>query len=445
MKTFAFALLAVSLFAATVQPPVAKAQDAKEVLVYPTAEEGSLQHWLAISKLRFNAAYIGDSLSYDVFKAGGGNELTARPREGEKVQNQKWRKIHFSTAAKTEAAIDLYSIAGSYGYGLSICAAYLYSPVDRPNAIFAGSSDDGLKVILNGKKIWTNQIQRSPTYDGDQFPAPLKKGWNPILCIVDNTGGGHLLTGRFLDGGEPVKDLEISLDPPEAEAKRFPAASYNESAAREMRGGDDLRAGGKPAEAIAVYDSVLAKYPLADVAPRAVYAKAAAYYAPEGTKSLQKPAEAVAALNFLLERYPADLLAEYALIERAGIEESGLKNAAQAQASYLAFGERFPASSLAPKSQIEVGRLLGQQKKWEDAILTYRRVLKQYPQSDEVLLATIGMGDVYRESGEKAKAREQYLAAQTLAADWYENKYGIDVGKQAWLRGLQEDLRQKLA
>ncbi|MGB2822091.1 MAG: hypothetical protein WBF17_13995, partial [Phycisphaerae bacterium] len=42
-----------------------------EVLVYPTREDGSIMHWLAVSPLTYNAAYIGDSMSYDVFKGHG--------------------------------------------------------------------------------------------------------------------------------------------------------------------------------------------------------------------------------------------------------------------------------------------------------------------------------------------------------------------------------------
>lgn len=426
-------------------PTLAGQPDLKEVLVYPTEEEGSMMHWLVVSKLRYNASYIGDSISYDVFKGDGGNELTVRPSAGDRVQNQTWRKVHFSGSVNGPTMMELNRISGGVGYIITICANYIYSPVDRPNAIFSGSSDDGLKVILNNKKIWTNQIQRSPTYDSDQFPAPLKKGWNSLICVVDDVMGGHLLTGRFLDGGQPIKDIEIALDPPAADAVRHPAAPYNEQAAAAMRAGDDLRAGGKPAEAIAAYEQVLLKYPLADVAPRAMFAKANALYSADGEKSLDQPAEAVAALDQLLGKYGQDLLAEYALMDRARVEEVALKDPARAEATYRSFETRFPQSSLAAKSQIEVARLLANQKKYEDAILTYRRIIKQYPQSDEVMTANVGIGDVYVLSGDKPKAQAQYEVARAMAKDWHDNKYGIDVGKQAWLTGILDYLQKQMA
>ena len=50
-----------------------------------------------------------------------------------------------------------------------------------------------------------------------------------------------------------------------------------------------------------------------------------------------------------------------------------------------------------------------------------------------------------RQAGEKAKAPAQYLAARTMAQDWHDNRYGVDVGKQAWLEGLLGEIRNRLA
>lgn len=32
-----------------------------------------------------------------------------------------------------------------------------------------------------------------------------------------------------------------------------------------------------------------------------------------------------------------------------------------------------------------------------------------------------------------------------MAKDWHDNKYGVDVGKQAWLRGIMDDGRGRMA
>jgi TolA-binding protein len=260
---------------------------------------------------------------------------------------------------------------------------------------------------------------------------------------VDQVWGGHLLTARFIDGDKGVTDIEIALDPPRENAVRHQAGPYNKEAADLIRGADALRTEGKLAEAAASYEQVVAKYPLADVAPRAAYARAGTFYGVRGEKSLGKPDEALQALEGLLARYGQDLLAEYALLDVARIQETALKDAAKAEATYRSFETRFPLSSLAAKSLTELARLLASQKKFEESILTYRKAVKKYPNSDEVITANVGIGDAYRDSGDKDKARKQYEAARAMAQDWHDNKYGVDVGKQAWLRGILESLRNR--
>ncbi|OPZ25090.1 MAG: tol-pal system protein YbgF [Lentisphaerae bacterium ADurb.BinA184] len=425
--------------------PAPPRADAAEVLVYPTREDGSIMDWLAISRLPWNAAYIGDSNSYDLFKRDGQSELTLRPRQGDRVQGQVWHTMHFNGTTEGPTMCNLFAVAGQgFDYAATVCVAYLYSPQERPGAVFAGSSDDALKIILNGKRIWANQIQRSPTYDSDQCPAPLLKGWNTLVCVVDQVWGGHLLCARFLDGGNGITDLEIALDPPAPDAVRHPAAEYNRLAGEQMRAADALSVAGKLAEAVSAYEQILAKYPLADVAVRAAYARATALCHPDGAPSLKQPEKAVEALNGLVERYGQDLLAEYAMLDLARLRETALGDADAAAETYRAFEARYPRSSLAAKAAVETARLLAAKGRHEDAMLTCRTVIRKYPDSDEVMTATVRIADIYRLAGDKDKARQQYEAARRMAQDWHDNKYGVDVGKQAWLEGILEDVRKQL-
>ncbi len=420
-------------------------EDMREVLVYPTMEDGSLMHWLAISPLNYDIAYLGDSMSADVLASDGATELTVRPREGDRVQGKVWHKMHYTGAVQGPSMCELFNVAGGYfEYAITPSLIYVYSPAEHPNAVFAGSSDDGLKVILNGKKLWSNQIQRSPTYDGDQAPAPLKAGWNTLLCVVDQVGGGHLLCARFLDGDKPITDLELSLDPATADAKRYPAGPYNQAAAELTRVAEKLRMDGKLDDALTAYNLVLTKYPLADAAPRAAYARAGVYYSLTGQKSLNQPDKAAETLDALLTRYGQDALAEYALLDLGKIQESALNDLPKAEATYRSMEERYPQSALAAKSVTELARLFADEKNYEDSLLTYRKAIKKYPNSDEVMTATLGIAETYRLAGDKDKARKQYEAARAMAQDWHDNKYGVDVGKQAWLQGILDDVRLKL-
>ena len=451
------ALVAVALALAAAQPQYVRGDEAaapavasqktmlaSQTLVYPTLSDGSIMNWLAVSPLKYDAAYIGDSLSYDVFKNAGLSELTVAPRAGDQVQGVPWKKETFGGTTEGPTMCQLFQIAGySWDYGITVCCCYVYSPTDHPAASFYGSSDDGLKVILNGKLVWKNQIQRSPTYDSDQFAAPLNKGWNRLVCVVDQVIGGHLLCGRFVDGGQPVTDLQISLDPAAPDASRFPAADYNASAETLIQQADALSAVGKLTDAAAAYGAVMDKYPLAEVTPRAAYGRALIYYDPSGAKSLDQPQQAVSYLQQLIADYPADLRAEYADMDLAAIQDLVLKDRTSAESTYRSFESKFPGSELAPKSVSELARLLALDKNYDESILTYRKVIGKYPNSDEVMVATIGIADDYVAEGETVKAKAQYVSAQAMATDWIDNKYGVDVGKQAWLRGLEYDIRVK--
>ena len=417
----------------------------KEVIVYPTHEDGSLMHWLAISPLLYNVSFLGDSMSADVLESKGVNESNVLPRAGDRVQDQNWKKMHYTGTTEGPTMCGLFQVAErGFEYAITCSHAYVYSPKARPNAVFAGSSDDAIKVILNGKKIWTNQIQRSPTYDGDQSNAPLKEGWNTLLIVVDQVWGGHLLCARFLEDGAPIKDLEISLDPPTNNARRHPAATYNAEASGLMRNADAFKMNHQFSDGLKIYDSILKKYPLSDVAPRAGYARATCFHSTKGEKSLNQPKDAVETLKTLLQDYPQDILAEYALLDLAKIQETALASPKEAEATYRSFEQLYPQSSLAAKSLLELARLLAKQEKFEDSILTYRKTIKKYNTSDEVMTATLGMAQTWHQSGELAKALSQYESARAMAQDWHDNKYGVDVGKQAWLQKIIEDTRQAI-
>src|SRR5690606_34152015 len=112
--------------------------DADEVLVYPLLPDGSIMHWLAISPLPYNVAYIADSMSYDPFLREGQSELTIRPRVGDRVRGRTWRKMHYSGSVVGPTMCELFAVSGrGFNFALTVSVVYIYSPQDRPNAIFS--------------------------------------------------------------------------------------------------------------------------------------------------------------------------------------------------------------------------------------------------------------------------------------------------------------------
>ena len=138
------------------------------------------------------------------------------------------------------------------------------------------------------------------------------------------------------------------------------------------------------------------------------------------------------------------MLAEYAQLDLARIQKDKLGNMAAAAEAYAKFETIFPDSARGATALVALARIHAEEKRVEEAILACRLVISKYPETDDVMTATLAIADFQAAAGEKDKAKAQYEAARAMAQDWHDNKYGIDVGKQAWLRGLLDDIRVKL-
>ena len=77
-------------------------------------------------------------------------------------------------------------------------------------------------VLLNGRMVQRAQMQRGYATDQDKAVVTLAKGWNRLLCKVDDYGGGHGLCVRFMKAdGSPMKDYKVCFvrPAPGAEAR----------------------------------------------------------------------------------------------------------------------------------------------------------------------------------------------------------------------------------
>lgn len=95
----------------------------------------------------------------------------------------------------------------------SVCYAltFIESGKSVP-VIFKCGSDDGIKLILNGKTIHNNNTWRSITPDEDNVSGELKKGMNCILVKVNNGTGDFGFCLKMLSGdGKPLENVIIKL------------------------------------------------------------------------------------------------------------------------------------------------------------------------------------------------------------------------------------------
>ncbi len=91
-------------------------------------------------------------------------------------------------------------------------AVYLYSADERDLTLGHGP-DDGALVWLNGEEVQSISGCQGTVIDYFPVDVTLLAGWNRLLIKVRDQGGGWGNYVRFLDGGTPVTDLEVSLDP----------------------------------------------------------------------------------------------------------------------------------------------------------------------------------------------------------------------------------------
>lgn len=87
-----------------------------------------------------------------------------------------------------------FDLAAAYGDQAANSATYLYreieSPADQEAVILLGT-DDGGKLWVNGKEVWTTSATRAAAPEQDRVTVQLRKGSNAVLLKVANGSSPH--------------------------------------------------------------------------------------------------------------------------------------------------------------------------------------------------------------------------------------------------------------
>lgn len=103
--------------------------------------------------------------------------------------------------------VDLNMLFKPGDYALVYALTYVYSPDER-DAHFKFGSDDGIKIWLNDREIFSYDISRLAEVDDNLVRVFLKKGWNKVLIKVSDTWGSWGFYFRATDlKGDAVEDL----------------------------------------------------------------------------------------------------------------------------------------------------------------------------------------------------------------------------------------------
>ena len=149
----------------------------------------------------------------DAFGAEGGPE-TAGTVDLAHTFGEKKLRWSFDPSVQDGQPKILPAVVGPIYVGRRI-----YAPTAREVELFLGS-DDGLRVFLNGREVYSVETARQVRPDQERIKVRLQPGLNHLICKVVNTGG----EGGFFHrtGPDPARlshDLFASLLPEEA---RYP-------------------------------------------------------------------------------------------------------------------------------------------------------------------------------------------------------------------------------
>ena len=144
-----------------------------------------IKEWLVLGP--FFSADLDRDLLADV-----GGEANINPKEDDTLTTVEENPLTWSYYRSPGATVDFIAGIGNHEHVTAYAACTIISPNEQRVEARLGS-DDGVKVWLNGKIIYTYYGTRRLTLNDDIFPMTLKSGENRLLIKVYNGTSGWAL------------------------------------------------------------------------------------------------------------------------------------------------------------------------------------------------------------------------------------------------------------
>ena len=137
-------------------------------------------------------------------------DIPFAPEEGK--PGVKWIPAPLSADPKRPYVIDLLKIFGGEQC-VAYARCYVYSPVQQKARLELGS-DDGVKVWLNGKLVYSLNVARPLTPNSDKTDIVLNQGWNPLMMkITQNNQGWEFCVRIVTLDGKMIDGIRYSIKP----------------------------------------------------------------------------------------------------------------------------------------------------------------------------------------------------------------------------------------
>lgn len=409
-----------------------------DVLFYKPTEEGFIMDWLVSSRHPFDYAYLGATMNYDALASIGGEEKVAPVAGMQAAKGTPWVERHFKTTGWARGVFEFQPASMFMTY----TCTYIHCDRQMTDLVLLTGSDDALRVVLNGTQVQKVQMQRGYNTDQDRVAGiTLLKGWNRVLCKIDDYMGGHGLVVRFkAKDGKPVTDLKICLSrPPDGAPARFvDGITYEAKAAALLKDAMRLSAEeGDLAAAEAACRKVVATYPRSNAAAEALFH--AGSFLAQG----KQPAKAQQTFRDLLARYPYAKWAEDSMMALADLRSPDGKHDEAAVQTLEALLERFPKSALVPEALLRLATMARSKGDLDGSDRTLLQVREQFPNTVEAVKALEGLGDNQHLRKQAPKARELWRQTIAEADELAAGKYVWYVNVQALLQQIADRARAK--
>jgi len=306
---------------------------------------------------------------------------------------------------------------------MTYAATYLVCDHDVTNISLRTGSDDGLLAILNGAVVQKVQMQRGYNVDQDRADGlALHKGWNTLLCKVDDYGGGHGLCVRFKTAaGKPVTDYNVVLvpEPPPGVTVEFVDGKKYEAAATQLlkQAITQKTVNNDTAAALTTARAVVEKFPASKVAAEALYVSAGIL------RNQGKAAESLQAFDAVLKEYPFSKWAEDSLLAKG--TETALEQILK----------QYSNSALVPEAMLRLAGIKGGAQLFVAGNAILEELRNRFPQTLESVTALDKLADNKAATGDRAGAMK--LWQQVI-----EEATALSAGKYVWYVNVQSALKQ---
>jgi predicted peptidase len=191
------AMFAVNVKGLQAQQVVSSREEMRQPWQPAAAGTPFIHHWLICGQFPAVGEDMGVGTDY---LADQGGEAKLTPQAGMSHQGPDGVRRQWVAYDSPTDVVDIAAALKSPPADRSISYAFATVNSDKDTKALLGmGSDDGVKLYVNGKCVFTNIVNRGAEADTDVVEIDLKKGQNQLLFKIQNTGADVGVCARVLD------------------------------------------------------------------------------------------------------------------------------------------------------------------------------------------------------------------------------------------------------